>query len=363
VTTMNSLVEARNFVGRFVENGTCNSTTIDARINEACRRLLVKAEWPFTTQTVRIRCDNLTFPLPRECEKIIWHNVDNTASHIRSPAYEFLSSGPGEVKHRTITSGLKDLIDMGMSATMYDIPPIETFNTDTLVTCTDRTLNTGYHIAAFSSYVEDIDKKITLYGYDRLLNEIDSSISASFVPGETLEINRWQDGEEGVIGQKLETLRLSSGLYRQLNSWIKPVTKGYILLYAVKPDVHYFWFLAKAHPDDTRPVWRRFKVSGFSLSPTCHDCSNVLALCKMAAIPLTRDADLLPIQNLDALKNMVIALGFENQNNLQSALAYEQNAVRLLMEQKQEHEVTGGVPAILDYERELMGAALNRRLI
>jgi len=99
------------------------------------------------------------------------------------------------------------------------------------------------------------DKEITLYGSDRLLNDIGSG--ATFTPGETLKITRWQGGVEGTISLPWTNVNRTAGLYRDIKAWKKPATAGYVTLYALDEDNNYMWTLAKAHPDDTLPRWRR----------------------------------------------------------------------------------------------------------
>lgn len=360
------LSDARTFVSQWVDNGSCNLTAIDSRINEACRRLRVKADWPYTVQTVRIRTDNQQFPLPRECEKIIWCNADNNPAYVYGPAYEFLASGPGEVKHRYSTSGFKDVVDAGWFCTMYDIPPIETFP-DSPANVTDRTLGTGYYLVAFSTEITDTEKALTLYGSNELLNHIGSG-APTFSPGESLKINYWSGGVEGTIAGPLSDLVMTAKTYRELHRWVKPATAGYVTLYAINPSNNYMWLLAKAHPDDTVPTWRRYKATNqlCSVDTTTgksHGSANILALCKMADVKLSRADDVLPIQNLEALKNMVIAIGLENAQNLEGAVSYEANATRILQEQKQDAEVSGGMPVVVDIEPRWAGAACNRYIL
>lgn len=355
MTSMYTLQDAYSFVNQFVMNGNCNAPVVYARITEACRRLRVKGDWPYTTQTVRIRVDKHYFPLPRECEKIIWCNVDNNSAYIHGMAYEFMQSGPGEIKSRASSSGLKDIFPAGTFSTMYDIPTIESFATDA-ADCTDRTLGTGYRLMAFSTASEDVGKELRVFGNDRLLNDVGDSLT-EFTPGESVKINRWRDGIEGNIAGPLTTLEMSASSYRHLKNWSKPSTVGYITLYAVDPATNYMFLLAKAHPDDLVPVWRRYKVT-----VPC-DPTNILALCKMSDIPLTRPADILPIQNLDAIKNMVLAIELENAQQLQAAISYEANATRLLTEQQQDHEVSGGLPMVFDVDVMLSGGGMYRSSI
>lgn len=352
-----TLQNARDFVKRFVETGTCVSETIDARINEACRRLLVKADWPHTTKIIRARTDNRYFPLPRECEKVISARICNTSAHVYNQSYEFLSSGPGDIRvWMDEGTGIKELVDAGEFPTMYDIPTIESF-ADDAKSCVDRTLAEGHQIVAFSEFVEDASLSLTVQGLNKYNMDHQLSGVSGFVPGESFLINRWYGGVEGALSGSWVDRVLSTNRYRQITALKKPVTKGYITVYAVNTVTNDMYLLAKIHPDDTAPVWRRYHI----LNQQCtDDCANILALVKLKSVTLTRPDDILPIQNLDAIKMMVICIREENASNLPVALQYESNAVRLLTEQKAEHDTTGGNPVILDVEAELWGGQINR---
>lgn len=355
MTSFFTLQDGRDAVGRFVETGSCNTTTIDSRINEAVRRLMPKADYVNTTRRIRIRTDQGYFPLPRECEKIIWIDSDGYASRVFNKSYEFLNSGPGELCRSKFGSGVKDLVDDGVHPTMFDVPSIETLDK----CCTDRTLGDGLVLVAFSEEQDDNGKEMTIWGLDRLNMDVRTTSSAGFGPGETLAINAWTGGVEGTIdlgyGWESGQTKISNKKYRQVTGWKKPVTKGYVSLYALEVSTNKMFFLGKAHPDDTRPAWRRYRITNQYQS-----CTTMLALAKLGWVKLTRADDILPIQNLDALKQMIIALREENAANLQGALNYEQNAVRLLNEQLNDHETTGGGPVLVDWERHLMAGGMNR---
>jgi len=354
MSNLYTLKNATDFVGSYVDTGTCDADKKRARVTEACRRLMSKADWAHTTQMVRARVSNQMFPLPRECEAIRWANIENKAANVRQQSFEFLAAGPGEIQHLCATSGYKDLIDAGWFPTMYDVPTPELFANDETVSTNRESLGAGLHLMAFTTEQEDLGRELTIYGRDRLLNDIGGS-GTTFTPGETLKLNRWAKGVEGsVVG--LADLIHTTKLYREVTAWVKPATKGYITLYAVDLTNKYMWLLAKAHPDDLKPVWRRYKLRGQAQSG---DSANILMLCKMKALDLTRDDDILPIQNLDAIKLMVIAIREENAKNLELAMAYELNAVRLLSEQLDNVKRAVGTPQIIDTHDELAASRVN----
>ena len=343
------LKDAISFVGPYVNAGTCDRTRVVERINEVCRRLMVKADWAHSTQIVRIRTDRDCFPLPREVSAVRWVNVDNQSAFARNMAYEFLDVGPGEIKHRCNGSGLKDLVDSGMMPTMYDIPSIEDFPVDSS-RLEGRVVGTGYNLIAVSTDTEP--GLVTVYGYDEKLNDVSDSFP----------VIRWSGGVEGTLEGDFRTDgSMSTKTFRDIKHWTKPTTTGFVSLYAVSAATWHMYFLAKAHPNDTVPSWRRYRITN---NHACAPNSNVLALCKLMAVPLVIDDDILPIQNLDAIKAMTIAIREENSGQLANAQAYEATAVRLLSEQLQDVETSSGTPVVLDMLSEVMyGPAGRPRVI
>lgn len=348
-----TLEDAINAVSRFVENGSgaCDQPTVIDRINEACDRLLVKGDWPHSMMIVRARVDNWTFPLPNELEAIRAINIDNEPSTVNNPYFRFMSSGPGEERSWCGT-GHKDIDEMGTYPLMYDLPSIEE-----PAGCreTDRTFTVdGLQIMAFSTSPADINQVVTLQGLDKYNAQLGAT-GASFTPSETVRITPWDGGSEGALSAELTSYPMSTRLYRQIISWSKPETAGHVTLYAVDAETSRMWFLAKAHPYETRPYWRRYRLR----QQTCC-ASNILIYGKMASRKLRALDDILPIQNIPAIKMMVQSIEFENKQQLNQAVEYEANAIRLLTEQKANHDNQGFSVQVIDHDADLMGQATSR---
>ena len=135
-------------------------------------------------------------------------------------------------------------------------------------------------------------------------------------------------------------------------------------LYAVDTTTNQMWLVANYHPADTIPMFRRYRVTNKCCSTgSDRGCTHLLALVLCGYTKLSDPEDLIPIDNLPALKNMSIAIDAENARELGTAQAYEANAMRLLTEAKENHHLAQGSPVIIDHERYLMGGMLNRRLL
>ena len=328
---------------RFVDAGSAcdRATWIDA-IHEANQRLVVKADWPWTTMLVRARVDRGDFPLPREIESIRAVNVDNSPSTAESAYFQFMSAGPGEAK--SWSNGVApNLEDRGLFPTMYDLPSIER-PAGCAVNDVEWSAD-GLRLMAFSDKNADSVLSVSLRGRDR---------NNTPMADESVRIVPW-DGAEGALQGSLSEKPASANLYRQLSSWTKPQTAGHVSLYAVDPATSRMWFLAKAHPNDTAPAWRRYAIRNL---PCCG--ANVLFLGKIKAIRPAIDSDVMPVQNLAAIKLMIQAISLENSGDLRKAVEFEANATRLLMEQKGDHDESGPRVQVIDHDVDLANCQTNR---
>lgn len=337
-----TLKQCRDFVKRFVDDGSCRDARVDARIDEAMRRLWPEAEIYNSTHRMRIRAENSCFPLPYFAETVISADVDGSPAPVRNRFYEFLSSGPGDlsVRSRGPTSAV---IDEGEHPTQWDIPVADDAGTDRV--------EPQYQLVAFTDSVEDFtsEKKLTIRAFSSRLQE--QTIS--------LRIAAWKDNIEGTISGTWSDNFVSSEFVRQISQVYKPVTSGYITLYAVDVNTNRMHFLSKMHPKEERPSYRRYRLMNKCCGATC-----VLLQVKLRYLTPTADDDILPIQNLDAIKFMIQALREEEAKNLQIAFALEDKAKQLLNKQLARKEVTSGTPVILDFDvRCTLGRTMNRRPI
>lgn len=337
-----TLKQCRDFVARFVDDGSCREARVDARIDEAMRRLWPEAEIYNSTHRMRIRAENSCFPLPYFAETVISADVDGSPAPVRNRFYEFLSSGPGDlsVRSRGPTSAV---IDEGEHPTQWDIPVADD--------ATTGRVEAQYKLAAFTDSVEDFagGKELTIRGFSSRLQE----------QVITLRIQYWKDGVEGVVAGAWSDSNTSAEYVRQISQVYKPVTKGYVSLYAVDPITNRMFFLSKMHPKEERPSYRRYRLMNKCCGATC-----VLLQVKLRYLTPTADDDILPIQNLDAIKFMVQALREEDAKNLQLAFTLEEKAKMLLNKQLARKEVSSGTPTILDFDvRSTLGRTVNRRPI
>lgn len=355
-----------------INGGTCRVETAIARINQATRRIMNRPRKPIHVERVIrffTRKDFIT--LPREVEKILHYTVDGRPAPLFGRAYEFVSGGLGEVAcHHPCMSG-KYLVDMGNHySTMFDLPSmtpvdelpssdtagvgikealaadVETVASlaarvrdaeqtdDTAVQaacggCEQEPLFGSFKLAAFSTSAEDVTKSLSIYGRDTMNQALGSPGAYMQLP-----IQQWHGGVEGELfmdlASKPEVGFAVSEPVRDVYNVGKPATDGFVSLYTYDEDTHQMYFLAKYHPQETNPRYRRYRIT----HPDFVAGSSVYALCELGYVPLTETDDILIVQNMDALKMMVMAIEFENEREFQAAKVYEADAYRLIEEQR-----------------------------
>ena len=317
----------------FVDGGLCADDTggpggtnrVVIRLNEAVERLLAKMGSERAIECVNMCMYNGCVTCPRDIEKIIKARIDGTFAHVFDKWYQFLEAGPGLLSDDT--SGYMDLIDSGMAPTQYDMPE-------------------SMRVAVFSDQAELVDAQLLVRGYDETAREVRTQ----------LEDGSWMMGEYIPITQNV--LYYSNNQFSQITSIQKPVTNGYVYLSAYDQDVFPIAteitreHLAYYHPDETRPMYRRysFKTSAYT---AVEDRSYKLnALVKMHYIPMSHSSDVCGIANIHAIKMMLKAIRYYNSDDPEKGLAYENLAEKLLLEATEDHET---VEAIVDVQLEGWG--------
>lgn len=344
-----TLAEARTLCGPYVGTGTCNTTSIDACVNEAIERLCDLEPWLQLLRKIQIRVCNECFALPYQVEKLEWVTLDGTPGSVFAQPYQFLSSGPGDLDYRSAGSGFQHLMDLGDHwPIFYDIPKCVTIsNVETAIS--------GLGVVAFSTAASDRDKEMTIEGFNGSAEEI---LTAG-VRGEVIKIRVWDGGVEGVIRGPWSTgAMLSTNLFSDVTRVRKPATDGYVTLLAVDPSINYVYTLAKYHPRETLPQYRRYRV----VNKVVETATRILALARLRALPLVDPSDILPIDSLQAVKLMVMAIREENQGNLEGAVAFQEQARRVLGKRQEASAPQGGGPQVLDVAHATsLGRYTNRR--
>jgi len=299
------LAEARDSLAFVCDGGMCaDDVRVIDRINEAEELLMQKAGWQGTQKIVRMCVNGCCLSLPREIKRVIKARIGNSFANVMSHWYQFLEGGLGDISQDD--SGWIDLWDILESPTRFDLPE-------------------PAKLMVLSDQDEDREVRMLIRGWDEKGKEIFDDGH----PGEYVLVN-------GTVG--VYTKNKFSGIM----SVCKPVTTGYIYMYAIDITDGDTVFLSSYHPDETNPSYRRYQikqnvdgttVDQFDRTRNTYRYQEILALVKFQHIKLTHPSDTLYIESLPAMKSMLQAMRFYDTNEITKGEACEARAEKILLEQ------------------------------
>lgn len=318
-----TVADALEYIRPHVNSGSCNDALVLQKLNAATRRLMNHPKKPLhIRRTVRFWTDKDSITLPNEIGKILHYTMDGAPAPLFSQAYEFVSGGPGDTLCKGCIAG-KYLEHLGdYYPTMFEIPN---------VACPDTSAGeTGpqfseVQLVAFSTEEADRGVELTIQGRGAQ-NE---KLMTGTAPGVALPISVWDAGIEGSFTASEDSPTLSDPV-RDIAYVKKPITAGHVNLYTFDPDTLRMYFLSKYAPGETIPRYRRYRIT----APDYTNGSCILAWCELAYLPATHEDEILLIQNLDALKMMVMAMEMEDERNFEFAKAHEADAYRMIDNQR-----------------------------
>lgn len=271
------------------------AATVKPAINDACQRLIESGKWSGTTGNV----DFASVPtgyitLPRHYQAVLASRIKDHPVRVEGKYYEYQSTGPGKL---STDSGIGFLIDCGYT-------PLETEITDA------GTLR-------FILNAADVDatKNIRVYGLD----------SDGDVITDT-------NGVEGVnVTMSAATIN-SSHTFSKVTNVVKPATKYPVIAQVVVATVP--TQIAEWEPSVTIPQFRRYKVG--EIDEDTEYPTVIETLCKRRFVAAEQETDLVIPGNLAALKMAVLALKYEDENDLKAANDYWAMAYGILNDEMKE---------------------------
>ena len=293
-----TLGEARVRLARFVENGlkSTDSRVVD-RINEATERLVSSGKFYPTVAQYDFNIYQKVITVPEEIETILGIRLNGYNASIRNRWYEFRSTGPGkwDADDNAYTGVLLQRNDSG---TFYDLPD----NLRVGVKSNNSTDTSDVHV----------------FGWDADDNYIRSLEDGEYIDGVKVTLNG-------------SALVLSTTVFSRIERVVKAKTAGDIYLYG-----HYETgenvLLSVYRPNVEYPLYRRYLLPQAENATV--QCVTVIA--KRRHIPASSNTDVLLIQNINALRNMVICIHKEDRYAEDSDV-YEQRAIDLLRRQTREY--------------------------
>ena len=301
---MITLGDVRTQLAPFVGNGVpCSSGKVGPAVKLAVDRLINQCGNHSTLRRAHLcpdACGRLT--LPRQAKYIVKARPCN---HVRpfdmaSQYYRFLSNGPG---------GLANSTDMVLEDLGEHWPTFVTFPKEhlrVLLICEDS---------------QDAGERVRVRGLDEYGRE---HIGADGSPGEDVTL-AW--------GQTPETApHYTVGYFTEITGLIKDITKGYVHVFAYRPETTRHVKLASLHPLETTSSYRRYQL------PCQQECQVVEALLKLRSLALIYDHDPIIIESVVALKAMLQCMHAEDSGNLDRAKYHERIAKDVLADELREYD-------------------------
>lgn len=364
-----TLSDARNKVAPYVQSGTNNTTLLDSRINDALERLLDGNDWECLKRPIRIVARGNTFALPYNAEKILWCDIDSTPARIYGQGYQYLSSGVGDLDYRNKGHGTKDLVDLGDQWPIaYEIPRAYDVDTSTR-------WDTGeMYLAAFAGDARDVNRTIDIFG---------SGVDGLDNTGESISIQSWGAITEGTWDASFSK---SASLYAHVSRVVKPVTAGYVSLYAVDTVNETMFLVAKYHPTQILPQFRRYRLTNSLVATTgvqsavaTHNTqvdleydstvtsgteSSILAIVRLRHVTLSDPGDIVPVSSMQALVFAVRAVNAEHEKDFALAETLFDKATGILGRREEANTMTKGTPVVVDTIYNLSaGRKMNRGIL
>jgi hypothetical protein len=273
--------------------GSCNnSEAFLLHLNEAEERLLYRGDWEGTVVPISVAVRSGWVVWPRfvaEVRKIKWGCCGASPMHTRSMWYRFLERSYTE-KYGWSNSTL----------THYSRA------------CTYNEISgEGRYLRVYVSAAADIGKTMTIFGFDN-----------GSQPLRTLNIDGTMT--EGIKITFASPFAGTSIFVRGPIRVIKDVTEGNVFLYEYDPVNDLMVDLAVYEPSETNPDYSRTLISG-----CCDSTRAVDALVKLKHVPILKNNDLVLV-NKHAIKQMMMAIQFENSGETAKANEFEARAIREL---------------------------------
>jgi hypothetical protein len=238
-------------------------------LNQVQERYFTMGRWPGTQVAIDYSTNNGYITLPRFVGSILGGRMNDVPAPVFGRLHEFALNGPGD-GHSTFT--VKMFMDMGDGfCTMIDLPKPSKLK---LLSSEDEHNNVGIRVSS-----ADTDGPI-------------------FSRPTKLKI---QVGET------------TSEVFSSVTRIVKPLTKGYLSLYAVDPDTLVETLLSIFEPGELNPSYRRYRILG--IEPD----KSITVLCKRQYVPSLADSDLVYPPVIGALKHGLIALNYENNGDMERA--------------------------------------------
>ncbi len=263
-------------------------------LNDVRERIFNSGKWSKMTGVVDFTSTAGYIALPLRYGSILAAQIHDVPRSIEGRYYEYLGGGPGQL---STDAGLGLLVDDGFSPTEVDITTAGTLRFTLNATDVDATKNIRF---------EGLDENGDVI-YDT-------------------------DGNRGVNITTSGTTVNSTHTVSRVTSLTLPAMKYPVTVSVVVSGTP--TEIAVIEPGVTQPEFHRYKVGNIAANDTYP--SVVRCLCKLRYTKLVAETDIVLPSNLGALKLALMALGYEDQNDIRTSKIYWADAYALLNDEIKE---------------------------
>ena len=304
-------------------SGTTGMSPTDPRAmdytNLAIFELMNEGDWPSLIARLQFQLTHPSLVLPAEFDRILYLTVNHTPVQMQSPWYEFLGEGPElasaayvgpqNTQQDTLWNRFIGVLDREQVYTFEDVP---------------KDGNVYYPViyGTVNELTPGSTQRpiLTLLGYDQFGKWIRTQNAAG----------QWIDGMELPINGDTPPFATAGVVpISQVTGITKPVTNGYVNLYANCPATGANIFLGSYTPYDTTPYYRGYKIPGLNVGNGGGPYFvNVRA--RRRYYPIQKPSDFLLINSLPALTTMLQAVYYRESKDPQNYAAYKAIAIDIL---------------------------------
>lgn len=197
----------------------------------------------------------------------------------------------------------------------------------------------GSIVGVMAHCTEDEDASIIVQGKDTTGRPVYMPFDGQQLPGERLLL-------------KKNNIRYGKVKFSEITGVVKPKTRGYVTLFAVNPSGVQQQFLADWAPSETRPMYKRYRLTDKSLPRIV----QVSMLCRIRLKDTYDDEDVTIFDSTVAIKLAAQRLNAEDKNDLQTA-GYKKGAVEDILEKEAGYKKISG--RVVDVYAPLSGASIR----
>jgi len=293
-----------------------NSDEFASLVNEATDILMQRGDWPGTIVPIRLCVRRGCVVWPRYVQRVRRINRCNTPLKVGNIWFDFVdkenyldwcgrgyySWGLNEITGNRFGSSLTQgtLVSQGRVPTYNDVPG-----------------GNPCYIRAYALNPADKGKTVTIFGIDGNGQPLRHQDPTS---------GDWWDG----VIISLDIPFSSTSVYVQrIDAVVKDATQFNVPLYAYDPITNTMLDLAIYEPSETNPSYAKDRLID-SAHPDCNCEFTIIALVKLAFIPVSIDTDYVLIPSTNALKKAVQSIKAGEAGDIAKQEAFMQSAVNEL---------------------------------